>query len=191
MAAPSDFVVLTRGYLPGVLDKIVSDAALRAITRFAKETLCWTDEADGITFVGGTNTYSVTLPSGSQVVAGKKVWVDGNEDFPLKCWSFNRDDMELTIDSGASDGDAIHFEVALEPTPTSTTVPDKFLNRYGQAIKHGIVSELAAQPGNPWTNFELSQYHETMFVREVNRVRIALNKEHTTSSLRAQSRRFV
>lgn len=141
-------------------------------------------------FESGTKTYAVTVSAG-QVLSGIKVWVDGSENFPLTEWSFDRGRMELTLDSGASDGDAIHFLVALEPATATTTVPDVFLFRHGEAIKHGVIAELAMQPGNPWANFDLGQYHETLFTREVNRARLALNKAHTTKNIRVQPRLFV
>ena len=191
MAALSDFTPIARPFLPSCLDIVMEQAALRSVARLSRESLCWQEEADGITIVDGAETYSVSVDAGAQVVAGIRAWVDGNEDFPLTDWTFDLDDMELTIPSGVSDGDAVHFLVALEPTVTATSVPDKFLNRHGQTVKHGVIAELAAQPANPWTNFELSQYHETLFVRDVNRVRIENNKSHTTQSLRVKPRLFA
>lgn len=192
MASPTSFTAYVRPYLPGCIDAVMEPAILRAVRRFAKDTLCWTDEVTEIAFADGTEEYSVSPPADSRIVAGVRVWAGDDEDTANFIeWAFDRDNRVLTISSGVEDGATVHFLVALEPTNTAVSVPDIFLNEYLEGVKSAVVAELAAVPGNPWTNFELGQYHDTLYQRIVNRTKVAGNKGHTTKSLRVKPRLFA
>lgn len=65
----------------------------------------------------------------------------------------------------------IFVMMAVKPTPSATTVDDKFLH-YAETIAAGAKRRLMAQPGQPWTNPELAVYYGNMYMAGIGKARI-------------------
>ena len=135
-----------------MLREVVFDFCAR--THAWRETISVTTEAD-------EDTYTLT-PTGVGAIAHvRDVRLD---DVPINAEWDESSELELSVTP--DDDQTLTVDSALLPTVATTTLPDAFLARWGQALAHGALGRLKSMQGKPWSGADWDVYR-TFYERAV------------------------
>jgi hypothetical protein len=73
--------------------------------------------------------------------------------------------------------------LALRPTYAATAIDSDVFTKYRMGIAHGILADLLAGNGKPWSNPSLASYHLGEYLRAIRDAKLELNREFTGESL--------
>lgn len=201
--------------LPHCPVDIATNAIRNAVIEFCSRTnIIQFEITPLITVVGGTASYSMTVPTGTTVSQIIKAWYDGFEIEPKDSDALTRmygDWRGLTggtprfITMNPPDLDTVRLVpppanppagvvfrilVALCPTRASTDFDPNVAETYAEDIAHGAKARLMAIPGKPYSNPNLASYHSSMFNAGITQAIISANKGQTRQSLSVQFQRI-
>jgi hypothetical protein len=191
----------------GCPKSVMRNAVRNSAIEFCNESRAWRTQITDITTAIGTKTYSLTVPTDSEVIMVSRLLIVGDVR-PLPTLSnkhLNR--YKIATDNGRPNfynseipgqvsfyptPDAIYTgEVfcVLKPTKASLEGPDFLFNDWLDAIAAGAKARLMAMAGRPWTNVKLVKLHRATFVRGYveARIRDAKSNVESSSDTRPQS----
>ena len=197
--------------LPGAPDSIIVNALNDASTKLCRESGCWNTWVD-VPLISGQSEYAITPPETySRVFTIRKALFNGREfrptpadqlvavnpamfeqtGTPTTYWISSINNISvLPIPSQTDEGRTIKLRVTWTPTSRSSTFDSELMERYMDALVSGAKSKLMRQPGQTWSNPQLSAYYEQQQVIEVGKARIDQMHDMTVGSLKTTPRAF-
>lgn len=77
----------------------------------------------------------------------------------------------------------LEAEVVLRPDVGSDTLPDWFLDRYGDDIIAGVVVNLCSMPGKPWSDTAAAKLYQPQWLRAIGRSSGERQRQHKSGVL--------
>jgi hypothetical protein len=169
---------------------IIRKDILNACRDFCRGTELWRQTLAAISIVADQAEYPLTI-SGSDIVSGERVTIDGNADqlAPVSEQSLDYDTREtedwrtktgaiseckryfvdenyacrLVYIPDAALADGLHIAVNVMPLETATVVPLFLYNEYKETIANGAKAKLKLRLDMPWTDIKLGAAFGGMF----------------------------
>lgn len=153
---------------PGAADPLLDRSLARAAQEFYRRTRIWRQWLAPITIAAATRGYTLTLPTGSNVVRLEQA-KRNDSDFPIlsqrgidvdlsaKQWRehglVSNDRRTITLARDLPADDVLYIEASLMPDlDTATGISDDDLDQYGRDIAEGAKALLLAQNRAPWAD---------------------------------------
>lgn len=192
MADLSDFNQLIRIFVPGAPDNAIEFAVRESARRFC--SLSWfVRRSISVTLVNGTSTYTLTAADSDEEVVGvHAVELDGQpldatkpelvqqQSGTPKCFYFEPTNT-LTLDpvpDANIAGEVASVRVAVQPTLSTTSVPDELVREYRQCIANGAIAWLMNVPKQPWSDPNMAQQMEQKYMAQVMRAKETALRGH-------------
>ena len=204
MASLANLVTDVRASIPEVPKSVIQLYLLRAARTFCQETRAWrVDFLLSVTGTIATQSLVSSLPTGTELVdiisikntgGGQPVsprtyaWLDTN----TSDW---RSDTGLNANYYLMDGNntirwvptpskttanLYDVRVAVKPLRTATSLDTTLTNHYDEELINGTLGLLYMMPRKPWTDLNLAQYHQSMFMNSMPRARAEATDEFQT-----------
>jgi hypothetical protein len=155
-----------------------------AVQAFCRESFAWrVREVALFTTVATQETYALTLPTDSELVAVHSAWANGQEvdieepgqgddsapGVPFYQWTVGMESStSLRVIPAPSDGAiAVTGTISLCPTDTAATCADWLYTRWRMPIAAHALAALCLQPGKPWSNPGLGGIQSEIFKQGV------------------------
>jgi len=174
----SDFRFLVAPSVPGAASVVIDNAVLRVCREFCDKTHVWRYEHPAIVMVSGTSDYALTPPVGADVVwintatqgthdvrpVGRDLYKKMNParttgSVAESLYMLDTANMRVNPTPTGATLDPIALDIVLRPTMTSTTVGAILFSEWAEAIAHGAMAHLMAEPGMNWTDPNTAAYH--------------------------------
>ncbi len=181
--------------LPGAsTDQI--DLELKATVReFFTKSGFWTEELDPIDIVADTDIYTLT-PTEGVIMGTMYVWVD-HKSIPLStikpktvstssnsvqtAWAPQPNQIQLFPMPSVDITGGLKVLVRLNPDAKWRQLPDELGSHFFDEILDGVLGRLYSQPGKPYTNIVVSQYHLRRFRDGIARARDMGQKRYSNA----------
>lgn len=196
---------------PGCPSPVARRALLNAAIEFCDFTHAWNEIQDPITLIDNQHTYDVDLPTGAAVALVMSIAKPSGEIHPrtmdqVKAWLpdwqtasstsptvFASPSSKSQVRLFPTPKDAqrlrVTMRVAYKPTITATELPDDLVNDHLEALVHGALTRLMAEPGKAWSNPGLVGYHRDQFELAKNNTRADQLSENVSSETRIEPAR--
>lgn len=166
---------------------LVDTVAANTLTLNSKEAVV--SETAGDTTYISKQAYSLTAPTGSEIVEIERIRFDGKVVVPkdeewldhyMPYWRTEMSPQPMYYCMGPDRkiwfarapqeviSRAIEIWVSLKPTLTATTVEDWLYNDWWEAIAFGAVSRLLRMRDKPWTNIQEAEYFSSLYEKVRN-----------------------
>jgi len=201
MASVAELVTDIRASVPDVPKAVIQKYLMRAARTFCQETRAWrVDFLISVVTVVPTVSLAAKIPSGTELVdvisikntgGGEPVhartysWLDTNtsdwrSDTALNANYYVLDGnntLRLVPTPSTTVASLYDVRVAVKPLRTATTLDSVLTNHYDEELIHGALSHLYLIPRKPWTDLNLAQYHQGMFLNSMPRARAEATDE--------------
>ena len=204
MAALTDLVPDIRSDIPEIPSFVAQRQLLRAARTFCEETRAWRTNIQ-ISVIANTATVSLTtiVPTGTELVDIISM-KNTNGYEPVHPRTFSWLDQNKSDWRSETDLNAIYYvlqgnntlrlvptpstttlnlydaRIAVKPLMSATTLDDVLVNKHREALISGALGKLFLIPRKPWTDLELGQYHQAVFVNSWPRARAETADEFQT-----------
>lgn len=174
--------------LPGVQRSVFKRQLILACREFFEQSFAWRASAGPVSVIPGQSNYALSpFNSYTDVVGVLSLEVNGipinplhrrpsqfpdvpnpgppTSDFPRGYYMLRPDILALwpTPSDPLPVPTTFQVQVALKPKPSCEQVPLIAQTHFYEAILTGVLYRLLNQPAKPYTNLELSMYHEKRF----------------------------
>ena len=167
----------------------VRQAMLETAREFCRETRYWREDLAAEDTVVDTHTYALTIPADSEVVDFADVYYmnkrslvpktprqlnDVNEQWRTQTgepYYYTRVDnasVRLVYIPQSAETGAIRARAILQPAFTATSIDDKILDDFDEAIIHGTLYRILRTPGRVWSDLKTATYYGTLFREAVD-----------------------
>lgn len=204
MAAISALVPDVRVEIPEAPSFVAERQLLRAAREFLEQTRAWRINVQvSTTATIATVDLTALLPADTELVDTISIKnIAGGEPVEPRTYSWldtNSSDWrsDTTLDAKwfVLDGNnTIRFvptpsttvanqydvRLAVKPLLSATVIDDIVANKYDEALIHGALGKLYALPRKPWTDMNLAQYHQLLFVSSIPGARTEAAEEFQT-----------
>jgi hypothetical protein len=188
----------------GCSQPLAKNAIRNAAIEFCDRTWVYRVEMGPLAAEANVPDYTLEPPSNTAVVKVHRLWYDKREIFPktpeelaalfahwpsavgtpLYFTHRSPDVLLLVPMPEASLQDAITGELAIKPTRASTGISADIHEKYLEDIAYGAKARLFAMSRKPWSDKQLSAYHQGMFDECVGKAKVQATKGHTRGRLR-------
>lgn len=195
ITAPLRWTDLLLPHLPTVPPRLVEQVLLAVLRDFCREGGVWQGEAVPITIQSGQSVYPVVAPF-ETVEVGFVLLARGN-DGTLWCpqdsqTSWVARGMNFSAGFSCPQPDVIQFPInaikevtTITPfitmVPNTTEVPDWFRLQHELPIVKGVLAEMWAMPGKPWTNAKGAESAAYVYRTMKKNARMRAYKGNTTA----------
>lgn len=151
--------------LPGCPRPVVIQELREAINDFLRKTHVWKVDLDPIYRRAGTTDYDLDgIPDNAQIQLVTAVTNDGRLLTPVKDYTCPRRELlRLATAPTESKSRALEVSVALRLTNEAESMDDEAFDAvwrdWRQAIRHGVLARLKAQPDKTWSNPEQANFN--------------------------------
>ena len=185
-AVYAESVQVLRDQLPESVSSGLMARYLRlGMQAFCRDSLVWRFVFEPLAVLEGEAVYRVAEADGAAVVKVLRAFVvlDGGREVLLP----ERQDVQHTLDSyqwwyepqpgtvilnhEPERGETLRLAVALMPTETDGQMPMELYRLYREVIEAWALARLRLMPEKAWTQFELGQMHQQMYVAGVEKAR--------------------
>lgn len=174
----------------------IRQSILETTREFCRGSGFWREDLTPTDTEADVHTYALTLPADTEIVDLEDVYFSTKRSLEPKTGAqLNRINNQWRTQAGepyyymrvdnasvrivytpaAAETDAIQVRAILQPALTATTIDDKILNDYDEAILHGTLYRVLRTPGKAWTDLNLATFYEQSF-----RARIDVAKSRGT-----------
>lgn len=172
----------------GCSDVLVESTLLNAAVEFCTKTNAVHYDMDAVSVVAGVSEYQFEPPVDTDVVSIVLANMDGdildvlsqkmaNYRFPRHreyngrpVGIFRMDNSNFRLypapDTGIVSG--LYLTVALKPTRTATSLPDKLYEEFKDAMVFGTAYRLMSMPNKDWTNDGKAAYYRALFDEQIS-----------------------
>lgn len=206
MAALSDYYKLINTFVPGAPENAIDYALNRAARRLC--SLSWFSRRSiTITLVDGQASYTLTPADSTneEIVGTHAVEYDDQPLDPTKpelvntssgtpkCWYIEQYStlvLDPTPDSNVS-GEPVQVRIAVQPTLSSTVIPNDIHREFQQAIADGAIAWLQSMPKQPWTDQQASMSMDRKFFAQAMRAKEIAMRGYQPWSIHARRPSFA
>lgn len=195
----SDFYDYIAPDLPGC-PLVAMDFALRqAAIAFCEQSLAWTYAHPDIPVLVEVDQYAFDPPEGAVVHAvtyatfnGKEIDTNtGQTDMRIQDWRNQKGSPQyvlgspsfLTLVPKPDAPGTLKPIVVLKPDTDATGIDDDIFREYHAAIAHGAKAKLMLSPRKPYTDMQLSAYHQQQFTALTGAAGQRVARNHTRAPL--------
>lgn len=166
---------------PAVPEVLALRALSDATKEFCQRTHIWRQAIPDVLMAPGSATYTLTVPTGLQVVALKDVRLGADKIYPIPTavllarvhtpaqgqptafaeWAPDMIELDRPVKTAATL--TIRAAVTLALGATEVAVPDSLIDEYGEAIAAGAKMRLVRQAGQPWYSPEAGAGYGSIF----------------------------
>lgn len=195
--------------LPEVLgcpEPSVDRALLHAARDFFGFTQAWRVDLDAIIVAAGLSTYSVELPTGSELLkvldatlGGNTIRIESSLGTTLRQRTNGTggrriqmvdSDTVLLLPTPAEDGAELIITATLVPSDTARGVPDAQGNDNRLAIANGALAMLLTMNKAPWANPSLAQLKAAQFRQDKGDTQKRVFRAYSNRSPRVRAQYF-
>lgn len=186
------------GRVSGCPEDEAAAAMRKACTEFLAETRCWLDDQT----VATTGTVPALPDLTQQVVDIVEASIEGEPVFATfyndpalqrlgpTDWAltFKQPSGALTLAPTPASAVNLRLLRLMAPGPDSDEVPDWVWLRHSEALEHGCLARLLAQPKKAWSDPGAAGFHDTQFRAAITQVTAAhgINRKQSARRLRVQ-----
>ena len=203
MAKISDLESLARPYIRDCPKLLVARELLRAARKFCQESQVW-QETYHIGFAAGLSEGQINMKDGQAMQAIIDVRKMGGTESLIKTPSprflqtasgepraYAATTSRLYIGPLPTDTYIAEALIAVKPSLSATTLPDDFLEDWGEAVAHGAVESLLNMPDTDWYDPKASMGHGNQFRNGITDARVRMSQGFSNASPRASGGRFI
>lgn len=156
----------------GCPNPVITHALRSAAIEFCRRSMAWVAELDGFPTEADVNAYDLALPTETELVMPKRVFVSGVEIFPMDTgldtdigttvaelgsattthYAVNGDNQLVLVPAPAAADLDVVAHVAVCPTRDGDSMDAVLASLYYEQIASGAIARLAAQEDKPWFN---------------------------------------
>lgn len=183
----------------------IRQSIIESAREFCRESRYWREDLAAVDTVVDQTDYALTLPSDSEIVDINDLYYSTkrrllpktqrqldniNEQWRTQTgepYYFQRVDnasVKLVYIPQEVIVDAIQANVILQPDLAATTIDDKILNDYDEAIIYGALYRILRVPGRAWSDLATANYYEGLFREKVKEASSRGTDERTKGVLR-------
>ncbi len=202
--------MLVDAFYPFVLPEVVgcpepllAQQIMLTAHSFCTETGVWDEVQAPVLTSSGIADYEIDAPADAEMLRVRSVWLDGRELSPKQMRTplvanFGAPSSYhsalarglITLDAKPQSEQSLVVRAVYAPRLTGQALPDFLLSRYAIAIAGGAKARLMLMPGQAWSNPALAQLHAEKHQAAVVDVRIDMERDNVTGSLRVKPRPF-
>lgn len=167
----------------------IRQAMLETTREFCREAEFWREDLTAEDTVADQHTYALTLPADSEIVDFEDVYYSTKRSLKPKTGAqLNRINEQWRTQTGEpyyymrvdnasvrlvyipteAETGAIQARAILQPAFTATTIDDKILNDYDEAIINGTLYRILRAPGKVWTDLQLATFHQQLYLSKLD-----------------------
>ena len=183
----------------------VRQSMIETTREFCRETGYWREDLTAEDTVADQHTYALTLPSDSEVVSFEDVYYSTKRRLEVKTgaqlnnineqwrtqtgepYYYMRIDnasIRLVYTPTEAETGAIQTRAILQPALSTTTIDDKILTDYDEAIIHGTLYRILRTPGKVWTDLQLATFYEQLFRAKLDEAKSRGTDERSSGVIR-------
>jgi hypothetical protein len=192
--------------LNGCSPEMATNALRNTCIELYKKSWIKTTELAAITVVPGTNTYTLTAPTNTQIVGIKEAYIGTKKINPIASTETTNTDHYWVTDSGDVSGyffengntihlyrnpinaDTLHVIVALAPTTSATDIDQNIYDLYSEGICAGAKARLMSIPHKPYSDAGTSITYRAQFADVIRDAKWRAYKASTPSQVRTKFR---
>ena len=162
----------------------IRQAMLETTREFCREARYWREDLTAVDTVVDQHTYALTIPADSEVVDFADVYYMDKRSLTAKTglqlngvneqwrtqngepYYYMRVDnlsIRLVYIPQSVETGAIQVRAILQPAFTATTIDDKILDDYDEAIIYGTLYRILRTPGRVWTDLKVAAFYGGLF----------------------------
>ena len=152
--------------VPGCPLPVATQKVYLALQDFFKTTQTWRHTSDPVAIRAGVTRYDVDdIPRYTRVSAVVGVAIDDQAKSPDTDFLYDDNEGQLVLVQEPEDDIASGLVItsALYPTTEATQIPTAIYMRYFEGMAHGALWKLMVEPGKPWSNLPLAEYHSRQY----------------------------
>ena len=178
----------------------IRQSMIETAREFCRQTHYWREDLTAEDTVVDQHTYPLTLPANSEIVDFEDVYYSTKRTLEPKTGAqLNRINEEWRTQTGepyyymrvdnasvrlvyipqSVETDAIQARAILQPSFDTTTIDDKILNDFDEAIINGTLYRILRTPGKVWTDLNLANYHQQLFMNQLDKAKSRAADERT------------
>lgn len=154
---------------PATPDPEMERAVILAIRDFCTRSHVLQDDLDDVDVSSGTQEYTISNPTGFEIVALTSVKKD-DEDDQYDQFDFVMPTFVL-MDEPEVDF-TLHLKAALRPALDATTVDDILYTDHMETIQYGAKARLFSKNGKQWFNPDLALFFGNLFASRAAEARV-------------------
>lgn len=183
MATFAEMVPAVQQNLPACPQPVVESYLLRAVAEMCRESFAWIETLAAVDVLPAAFPYAVVPGTGKKVVKVFRVEIDGQQP-PLEKVTIPYADQYVFDWRTATGTPSMFIEypvgtialisvpvaqvavvstIAIEPTATTTVLPDDLVREHKDSIVSGAISYLSIIPNVPWFSVEFGSMHKSIF----------------------------
>lgn len=152
-------------WVTGAPEPRINQALVKAGREFFRRTRAWREWLAVITTVDGQRQYTLTRPTGTEVVRLEAATLDGRPFAVLSAQVFednlalregavhglvSEDRRTVQLVRAVAAGSALQLRASLLPLEGATGLPDAVMAHCGDDVAQGALADLLSQPNAPW-----------------------------------------
>lgn len=183
MATFADMVPAVQQNLPSCPQPVVESYLLRATAEMCRESFAWIEKLAAVDVQPASFPYAVVPGTGKKAVKVFRVEIDGEQPGLAKVTIPYADQVAfdwrtetgtpsmfvedptgtITLISVPTGQVSVVSTIAIEPTATTTVLPDDLVREHKDALVSGAISYLSIIPNVPWFSVEFGSMHKGIF----------------------------
>lgn len=184
---------------------LVRQAIVDSSREFCRNSMYWREDLTAEDTVVDQSVYPLTLPADSEVVDFNDIYFSTkrrlipktmrqldaiNEQWRTQTgepYYYLREanaSVKLVYIPQEVEVGAIQANAVLQPTSTATTIDDKILANYDEAIIYGALYRVMRVPGKAWSDMATATYYEGLFREKVEEATSRGTDERTKGVIR-------
>lgn len=184
-----NLVTRIQPYLRLCPDPVIYQQLRFVAHEFCMETGIWRKQLPSITSVANQEDYTLSLSEDAVIMRVRAVEVD---EVPWDFSEVSEDGATLTLDPApGSAGLDIDVWTSILPRESCTDYPSWLLERWGRALRLGVMYELMSMQDEPWSKNQEAVKLERQYEREKAKARRETQTLRGPAELRIQKRIFV
>lgn len=198
--------------VPGAPDTLVKQAIMRAANEFCRESGVWSEIQDPMVVLDNINEYELDVPTGSQIVTIKSIWMVNRELVPV---TMERLQELIPNWQEAKGSDPAYYNAAHDyasfriypiplgankarmtvravytPNQFGTFLPQFLVDVYLDEILAGAKYRLMTMPNKAWSNPELGLVNKALFDDGIVKAKVFEAHDKVALSPRVRPVRF-
>lgn len=167
----------------------VRQAIIDSTREFCTKTRYWREDLTAMDTVVDQSVYTPTLPADSEVVDFPDVFYSTKRRLTPKTprqmdvvnnqWRTQTGEPYYYLRDGVASVKlayipqevivgAIQINAALQPALVATTIDDKILQDYSEAILHGALYRILRVPGKAWSDLNTANYYDALYREKID-----------------------